>query len=324
MPAPDVVLVTTRHMPVPAPENEVLLDALTAAGLNAGMWHWDDPEADWAAVPLVLIRTPWDYVDRLPEFLAWARRVAGVTRLRNPLAVVEWNSHKGYLLDLLRAGVPTVPTVLVPRAATAGERAAALGRFPGEVVVKPAVSVGARGTLRTSAGSVQADAHLAALASDGDVLVQPFAPSVTAHGEASLIYFGGRFSHAVRKIPAEGDFRVQMYHGGTVVPHVPDEAELAVAAAALACAPAEPAYARVDLVRLDEGPAVMELELIEPELFLPYEPEATNRFVRVLAGLLAERQGPSQPSGVSQPTGVPGPSAVPDPSAAAGTVGADA
>lgn len=153
----------------------------------------------------------------------------------------------------------------------------------GEVVVKPAVGGGAVGALRAHVNDTHAREHLATLVEAGDALVQPLAPAVTTHGEVSLIYFGGEFSHAVRKIPADGDYRVQTEYGGRVEQHQPSEAELAVATAALACSPLPTTYGRVDLVEVDGQPAVMELEVIEPQLFLDRHPVAPRRFAEQLA-----------------------------------------
>jgi len=158
-----------------------------------------------------------------------------------------------------------------------------LRQFEGEVVIKPAVSIGAWGAALVAANSPEAAAHLEALALLGDVLVQPMVDSVTTAGEVSLVYLGGEFSHAVRKVPAAGDYRVQDHHGGTVHEHVPTDGELVVAGAALAVVEEPLLYARADLVALDDGPAVIELELIEPELFVRTEPAAPLRFARAIA-----------------------------------------
>jgi glutathione synthase/RimK-type ligase-like ATP-grasp enzyme len=278
----DVVLATGREMPTPDPESHLLVAALQERGLQATMVAWDE-DLDWSAVPLVVVRTPWDYVDRRDEFVAWAHGVERVTRFVNPAAVIEWNSHKSYLLDLRKAGVPVVPTMLVTGGVSASSRDIALRAHDGEVVIKPAVSVGAIGALRAAADSAQAAAHLAASVEDGDVLVQPLEAAVLTEGEMSLIYFGGEFSHAIRKIPADGDYRVHEYYGGRVVPHTPSAREFGVAVKALAAVPGTTAYARVDLVRSDD-PVVMELELIEPELFFRMDPESVQRFADNIAG----------------------------------------
>ena len=269
----------------PDPEIHLLVAALEQEAMAVVIRPWDNA-TDWASVPLVVVRSPWDYSDAHQEFLSWARSVAAVTRMVNPLEVLEWNSHKSYLLDLASSGVSTVVTTLVHRGASDDEQAGALAVYPGELVIKPAVSVGAIGALRAAANSPEAAAHLAELASAGDVLVQPLAHSVLEGGESSLIYFGSQFSHAIRKLPADGDYRVQEHHGGSVVPHEPTDDEFAVAAATLAAAPAATAYARVDLVEVTGSPAVMELEAIEPQLFLDRDPGAAARFATHIATLL--------------------------------------
>lgn len=255
-------------------ENLPLVAALTERGAHARVEPWDAPDdvAGWSAADLVVVRTTWDYTDRRDEFLAWAARVADSAALQNPLAVLEWNSHKRYLVELAAAGVPVVPTRLVP----AGSVPAPLG--PSRVVVKPAVSAGGRGTHRGLGPEL--DATLAELAAHGDVLVQPAVDGIDTEGEVSLIRLGDRWSHAVRKFPVAGGFLVHERHGGRLEDHEPTPGELAVAERALACAPAPVHAARVDLVRLDGEPVVMELELIEPELFLRRAPHA--------AGLLAD------------------------------------
>ena len=153
-------------------------------------------------------------------------------------------------------------------------------------MVKPAVSIGAIGALRARAADPVCARHVEQLVAEGDVMIQPFVASVAAVGEVSLIYFGGAFSHAIRKQPAPGDFRVQDMYGGTVHAHQPTEAELAVADAVLARTPAPTTYARIDLVEFAGAPALMEAELIEPELFLGATAEAAMNFARVLGGMV--------------------------------------
>ena len=281
---PRIVLVTGAEMAKPDPETHHLIAALAQLGVQAGVLPWDSP-VDWAAWPLVVVRTPWDYFRRLPEFLAWAERTSQLTRFVNPYAVIEWNCHKQYLRALAADGIPTVPTLWLDQGCI-DARAQLLARGWGEVVVKPAVSIGAIGALRADAAAPACLAHLDALVAAGDVMVQPFVASVAEAGEVSLVYFGGRFSHAIRKKPAAGDYRVQDMYGGTVHPHRPAGAELAVAEGVLARTPAPTTYARIDLVEFDGAPALMEAELIEPELFLGATPEAALSFARVLGGMV--------------------------------------
>jgi glutathione synthase/RimK-type ligase-like ATP-grasp enzyme len=286
----EVALATAApaSMPVPDTESPLLIDALAARGVRAALVPWDG-DHDWASTPLVVCRTPWDYVDRCPEFLAWTRAVAASTRLLNPAGLIGWNAHKRYLVELAERDVPVVPTTLVGPGSSESARTAAIAGTPTatDVVVKPAISGGAKGTLRLPAGSDAARDHLAVLLRDGDALVQPYLPAVES-GEVSLIVFGGELSHAVRKTPAAGDFRVQAEHGGTVAPHDVTDDERAVARRTLEALPWAPAYARIDLVPADDGPLLMEAELIEPELFLGSDPAAGGRFADVL---LADLRG---------------------------------
>ncbi|GAA3603275.1 hypothetical protein GCM10022419_104610 [Nonomuraea rosea] len=257
-------------------EIEPVLAAWREAGIDGRAERWDDPAADWSAYDAVIVRSVWDYILRREEFLAWARAVESVTRLLNPYAVLEVNTDKTYLRNL---GVPVVPTHWSSED---------LPDWP-EYVVKPTVSGGARDTTRT-AGREQAGALAAALEAAGRTpMVQPYLDMVESEGETSLLYFNRRFSHAVRRNPmlapglAPGatldDARARLR------PPAPDQVELAEKA--LAAVPHALLYARVDLVRLSDGsPAVMELELTEPSLFLHHEPGAAARFAGALRELL--------------------------------------
>jgi glutathione synthase/RimK-type ligase-like ATP-grasp enzyme len=272
-------------MPGPDLETPLLAEALRREGVAAEIAVWREPR-DWGRASLVLLRTPWDYPGHLQEFLVWISQVAAVTRLRNGPDVVRWNLHKGYLLDLQARGVPIVPTRLVRRGEpvdaqrAVAEAARQFGAH--ELVVKPAVGINAGGALRAEARSAGVAHHLSGLLGRGDALIQPFAASILDAGELSLVFLGGEFSHAVRKTPRRGDYRVQDNHGGTAAPCAPGAREFATARAALAVAPSKTTYARVDMVYLNDEPAVMELELIEPELFLRFWEPATVAFARAV------------------------------------------
>ena len=173
----DVVLVTGRRMPIPDPESHLLVDALQDLGLSASVQPWGD-EFEWREAPLVVVRTPWDYFDARERFLEWACDVAAATSLVNPVEVLEWNSHKGYLRELRARGVPAIETTVVPHGAPADVQDAAMRAHNGEVVVKPAVGGGAVGALRAHATDAAARDHLAALADSGDALVLPEDPGI--------------------------------------------------------------------------------------------------------------------------------------------------
>lgn len=238
---------------------------------------WDDPAVDWASYEAVVIRSTWDYHRSLDRFLRWCDGVEAVTRLVNPASVARWNAHKRYLLDLVAAGVPVVPTELVARGSREPLSAVADRRGWDEVVIKPAVGAGAVDTTRHRADEPAAERALAALTATGDVLVQPFLDEIQSGGETSVVVMDGRVTHAVTKVPATGDFRVQEQYGGrerAVEPTIA-EVELARAAVAVAEDAGRAAYARVDCVTVDGAPCVMELEVLEPALFLPLAPAGT-------------------------------------------------
>jgi glutathione synthase/RimK-type ligase-like ATP-grasp enzyme len=285
----DVALVTWRELPELDPDDRPLAAALRARGLAVAVVAWDDPGFDWRAARLALLRNPWDYYRRRDEFLAWGERVERLTRLENPLAVVRWNTHKGYLVELAGRGAPVVPTALVRR----GERfdlarhAAAHG-WTGGVVVKPAVSADSWETHVVAGGDLAtAQAHVARLAAERDVVVQPFLPAVEDHGERCLVFLDGDYSHAVRKNPITRGGRWAGLPEGT--PVEADAAERAAAERVLAAAGRGPLlYARVDLVRDERGePRLLELELAEPTLFLADAPAGLARLVAAIERRLA-------------------------------------
>jgi hypothetical protein len=292
---PRVALISARAARRLDEDLAPLLAALDEAGAEAAVADWDDPQVDWAAFRLALLRSTWDYTERLTEFLAWAERTATLTRLVNPPAVIRWNTDKHYLRDLARAGVPAVATQFVEP----GDPAArALDDFlreesAGEWVVKPAVGAGSRDAARYARGEERtATDHIERLLHAGrSVLLQPYLEQVDRHGETALIYFGGRFSHAIRKGPllrrsaAPTDALFAEEH---ITPRTPAAEELQIGDRVLAVLPfATPLYARVDLIRsADDKPCLLELELTEPSLFFAQAPGAARRLADQLCAQL--------------------------------------
>ncbi|MFI5073875.1 MAG: RimK family alpha-L-glutamate ligase [Actinomycetales bacterium] len=282
--AAEVALVNCADERYQEPEVHVAADALRAAGVSTDVVSWDE-DRDWGAYGLVVVRTPWDYFDRVNDFLDWAARVERESVLVNPADVLRWNSHKGYLAEFTAKSVPTVPTRLVPGPST--DVADQIREVPWEeIVVKPAIDGGARHAWRGLRDDPSLSRVAERLTDHGDVVVQPFVPAIV-DGERSLVFLGGRFSHAVRKVPKAGDYRSQRHLGGREVDHEPDSAELQVALAAMAAAPGRLTYARVDLVDWEGAPVLIELEVIEPDLFLRDVPARVDRFVEVVRDELA-------------------------------------
>ncbi len=269
-------------------EDALLQSALANLGLSSTRIDWSRAREDWAWYRCAVFRTTWDYFDRFAEFTAWLDRVEGQTRLCNPASIIRWNMDKHYLADLERRGIPVVRSRFVERGSQL--RLGALLEETGwvEAVIKPCVSGAARHTYRLNRGNCdQLDGVIQPLLAAESFLFQPFEPAIMATGEDSLMVFGGRYSHAVRKVAKAGDFRVQDDHGGTVGPYQPAREQIELAERAIAACDPLPVYGRVDMIQDSRGGyAIMELELIEPELWLRFHPPAAVAFAEALAAFL--------------------------------------
>ncbi len=297
---PAVALVSARAAHALDEDLPLLVTAFAAAGAHAEIADWDDPAVDWARFDLALLRSAWDYTERLVQFLAWVDRVAGLTLLLNPPAVVRWNSDKHYLRDLAGRGVPVVPTTFVEAGA---DPRAVLEEFLAhhdcaELVAKPAVGAGSRDArrhARTATGEILA--HLRPLLAAGrSMMLQPYLEGVDRDGETALVFIEGRFSHAIRKgplLPAGAPSTAALFAPEVITARVPGADELRAAERAVGQLPfGELLYARVDLIRDAGGqPRVLELELAEPSLFVAYAAGSAPRFAAAaLARLAAARR----------------------------------
>ncbi|MEV7191291.1 hypothetical protein AB0N81_05720 [Streptomyces sp. NPDC093510] len=285
MASPRIALVTRRPQPGHDHDLSDLARAVGETGAEAHVVGWDDPDIDWSRFDLVVIRSTWDYSWRAAEYVAWAERCARLTRLANPADVVRWNTDKRYLGELAEAGVPVVPTYYRAPGEDAG-----LPDGDEEFVIKPTSGAGARYAARYRADERDAAlAHLARMHEEGfTAMVQPYMRRIDVTGERALVFFGGQFLHAVQKgavlAPGTAYDAAKTPHPD-LRPWQPTEAELDVASRALAAAPGGPGllYARVDLVDGDDGaPRVMELELVEPNLFLAVHPGSLPRVAELI------------------------------------------
>jgi hypothetical protein len=277
-----VALVTARPARGLDEDLPLLLTAFAAAGARAEIADWDDPNVDWARFDLALLRSAWDYTERLTQFLAWVERTAASTLLLNPEPVVRWSADKHYLQSLAEARE-------VLRQFLAGHPCE-------ELVVKPAVGAGARDT-RRHAGAATAEilAHMGELLDERrSLMLQPYYQGVDTHGETALIFIAGRFSHAIRKgplLPAGAPASAALFAPEQITVRVPGADELAVGERVLGQLRfGELLYARVDLIRDEHGhPCVLELELAEPSLFFSYAPPSAARFAAAALARLAAR-----------------------------------
>ena len=246
---------------------------------------WDGLNNDRPKLDLIVLRSPWNY-HLLPEaFLSWLDEISQRTRVVNAPAIVRWNAHKRYLIELA-AKLPVIPTVLVTQG-THAEITKLSARFNTDrIVVKPAISASAYLTDSFAVDQLSAaQAFLEKILSERDTLVQPFVDAIATEGEVSLMYFLGRFSHAVIKHPKAGEFRVQHELGGSITPYKPEDRLLSLCETALRNVPWReiPVYARIDVVNDPKiGWQLQELELIEPSLYLEYSRSAAAQFAEAI------------------------------------------
>lgn len=281
MPRPRIAIATCAAYPELKGDDELLREALRRQGCDAESVVWDEDGVAWGNFDLCLVRSTWDYHEKHAEFLAWTRRVETETRLRNPAEVIAWNSEKTYLRELGERGVRTVPTLWLERGPDINLDEIPIDERWDETVVKPVVDLGAKNLRRVRRDGI-AEA-LESVLQRHDAMIQPFLPSLEEEGELSLVFIDGSFSHAAHKRPAEGDFRVQSIWGGTVEPAEPEAAQVELAERALAQLDEPPLYARADLVTgLDGTPCLIELELIEPNLYLSTHQTAAERLVNAV------------------------------------------
>lgn len=269
-------------------DDQLLQDALARHGLSSVRVDWARPDVDWSRFRCAVFRTTWDYFERRHEFTAWLNRIRKQTRLCNDVALIDWNMDKHYLADLEAKGISIVPSQFIERGSTITLHELLDESGRDEAIIKPCISGAARHTYRLNrATAASLEPIVRQLLTDESLILQPFQQSVMDHGEDTLVLFNGQFTHAVKKVPKPGDFRVQDDHGGTVHPHKPSPAQIELSQQVLAACPSAPTYARVDLVRDNHGDfAVMELELIEPELWLRNHPPAATAFADAIAKLV--------------------------------------
>lgn len=265
-------------------EDNLLREALERQGSKVERKSWSDPDFDWSQTRAVIFRTTWDYFDRFTEWQDWLERVSDQTRLINPVDMVRWNMDKHYLRDLERQGIniPETRYIEVGQHTTL----ASLHQETGwaETILKPCVAGSARHTYRLDHERLAEHEHIfQQLISKEAMMLQPFQHNVISQGEVSLMVMGGTCTHAVIKTAKAGDFRVQDNFGGSVRLYEPNKEEMTFAERAVAACASLPAYARVDIIRDNNDQlALIEIELIEPELWFRLRPEAADTLAEFL------------------------------------------
>lgn len=276
-----LALITYSGLPNGAESERLMLPYLAAADVETEIVDWRSAGADFSKFDLIVLRSCWDYHLRVAEFIEWLQKVARTTSVLNPIDTVLWNHNKFYLREVEALGIEIVPTIFVRHSkALDAEDATALRSWQ-NVVVKPAISASAHNTRLMDSASWSAE-HEAARIMNGPFLMQQFIPEIQDQGEISFIYIDGQFSHAALKRPAAGDFRVQQEHGGSAELFHPSAALLDQADQITATVPQvrDSLYCRIDAIAREGKLVLMELELIEPELFLGLAEGAAERFAK--------------------------------------------
>jgi glutathione synthase/RimK-type ligase-like ATP-grasp enzyme len=292
-----IALATCTDLPHLDGDEEPLVAALRARAIDVVMPAWDQGDAPFLASDLTVIRSTWDYTTKLDAFIAWAQRLEDQGAcVQNKASVVRWNTHKRYLQTLADEGIPVVPTVHTQAGARIDVKAMLKERdWTRGAVIKPAVSAGSRDTVRVHGlATEEAQALADALAPTRDLMIQPFVDGI-AHGELSLHFVDGAFTHAVNKVPKGEDFRSQPEFGSQVTRVEPDAHARHIAKSALATTGGNLLYGRVDLVPANadatDGPWwLIELELVEPSMYLRFDERAAETFADAIVRRASERR----------------------------------
>lgn len=273
--------VTYDGLPNLDPDDSLLKDELVKREHSVDACIWDHQSIDWSHYDVTIMRSAWDYHLKLEQFYAWMEKVDRVSKLLNPLKTMKWSSHKTYLRELQEAKLPVIDTEWISKGGSVE------GVFDklhwDKVIVKPAVGLATFGVKKFALdveGRKQAEAHAKELAKTEDVMIQPFLSAVDDYGERALMFLGGEYSHTIRK----SSFQILAPAGHAGESSVPDdEEEISVARKVIAFLPEKPLYARVDLIRdADNKPKLLELELVEPSLFISCYPSAALKFADAL------------------------------------------
>lgn len=261
-------------------DDDLAIEPLRKLGWEVSTIPWR-AEIDWNDFAAVIIRTTWDYQDSPDDFLRALQKInESKARLENSLQTVEWNLSKEYLRDLENKGVKIVPTMWSEKTPTENDFASWLTHFQiDEIIIKPIISATAQDTFRLKTF----EPNLAEVFKSRKYMVQPFMPNIVSEGEFSLFYFGGNYSHTILKTPKNEDFRVQEEHGGIITAVSPSKNLLRTAEHIFSFIEPTPLYARIDFVRDEHDDfCLMELELIEPALYLRMDENAPKFFAETV------------------------------------------
>jgi len=269
----------TEHIRNVLKEDSLVQNALEKRGISVHRINWDSREMNWSDTRYILFRTTWDYYYRFQEFDLWLDHVREKTELINPYPLIRWNLDKHYLADLAKEGINIPPTRFIESGERSSLEKIVAESGWGEIILKPVVSGGWRHTYRfLPSESGKYESVYRSLISKESLIIQEFQEQVVSRGEVAFMLFDGKFTHAILKRAKKGDFRVQDDFGGTVHPFSPDAEQIEWAERVVTSCHPLPIYARVDAIwDNNTNLALAELELIEPELWFRYHPDATEK-----------------------------------------------
>ena len=259
-------------------DDKILTSALEKQGLRVTRKSWSDPDFDWSTARYAFFRTTWDYFVRFDEFQNWLNTTSQKTTFINSLQLIRWNMDKHYFIDLNNKGIHTVETYFIEKNTNTTLAAIYKDQKNEHNIIKPAVSGTARHTYKLNSSNIAEHEHIfQQLIKEETMLLQPFQNEILEKGEVAMMVIGGKFTHAVLKKTKSGDFRVQDDFGGTLHDYSPSPEEIVFAEKAVLACSELPLYARVDILRDNTGElAIMELEIIEPEMWFRRNPEAAD------------------------------------------------
>lgn len=281
-----VALVTSSGLAHPDPDLSPLVAELCALEVDADIVCWDS-SVDWRQYDAVIIRSTWDYHQRLEEFDRWLTTVSEQTQLWNPADLIRWNLDKRYLADLASKGLPIVPSEFIDIGETNWQQRVL--SFGDDIVIKPTIGAGSHGVKRFTDQSEQAMNYVTELLQRGRTpLVQPYLTDIDTYGEIGLVAAAGVLSHAFHKaaiLAGEPEWSGDDHVVEVISKHLPTDEELAVFQRVLSVLPPT-AYARVDLLPTSDGPLISEIEVIEPSLFLEVDADAARRIAAAFASVV--------------------------------------
>lgn len=266
-----------------------LLPFLQGKGLDIHAEIWDDPLADWSKYDIALLRMPWDYTQKFEKFKEWLSKIEALgIRLLNDYDTVRWNLDKHYLQEIDNAGYSLIPSVFLEQGWN-GEISSLFDALnTDQIIIKPCISAGSRNTLKLQKDSAVSEASVTELLAQGAYIAQPFMEEIN-DGEWSFTFFNGKYSHTILKKPQKGEFRVQQFFGGTIERLDPPQEYINQASSFLPAFAPNTLYARVDGLMVNGRFMLMELELVEPFLYMAYHPEAPDNFYKALRAKIGEK-----------------------------------